>query len=307
MGNDMEVKDERELKALISLVDEPDINIFREITEKIYSYGFSAIPLLEEKWENTLDEKIQQRILSIIHKIQFQNICIELDKWAKSDLKDLLTAFILISRSQYPDVKEEELKKKIENIRKDIWLEINSELTSLEKVKVLNHIFYDVYGFGGNIKNFHTPQNSYLNTLLETRKGNPLSIGMLYMIIAQQLNIPVFGVNMPEHFVLCYTNEHPEDSMKFIDINEVLFYINPFSKGAVFTRKEAEMFIAELKLEPLEIFFKPCSNLDIIRRLINNLLFSYKKIEEPEKIQELELLMNIINQSRSDKFHLEAQ
>ena len=115
------------------------------------------------------------------------------------------------------------------------------------------------------------------------------------MIIAQQLNIPVFGVNMPEHFVLCYTNENAEDNMKFVNINEVLFYINPFSRGAVFTRKEAEMFITKLKLEPQEIFFKPCSNLDIIRRLINNLIFSYKKLEETEKIQELDILMNIIN------------
>ena len=103
----MELKDERELKALISLVDEPNMSIFGEIEEKIYSYGFKAIPFLEEKWENSFDEQVQQRILTIIHKIQFQNICIELDRWVKSDLKDLLTAYILITRSQYTDVKED--------------------------------------------------------------------------------------------------------------------------------------------------------------------------------------------------------
>ena len=291
----MKQKEDRELKALISLIDEPDLSIFEEIAEKIYFYGFIAIPFLEEKWENSFDDLSQHRILSIIHKIQFDNVCKELSDWVCSNEKDLLKAYLLVTRSQYSDIKEDEIREKIENIKKDIWLEINGELTPLEKVKVLNHIFYDVCGFSGNIKNFHTPQNSYLNTLLETRKGNPLSMGMLYMIIAQQLNIPIFGVNMPEHFVLCYTNEHAEDNMKFIDINEVLFYINPFSKGAVFTRKEAEMFISELKLDPLEFFFTPCSNLDIIRRLINNLIFSYNKLQETKKIEELGLLMEIIN------------
>lgn len=291
----MDQKDERELKALISLTDEPDNDIFNQIVKKILLYGTAAIPFLEERWENSFDSLTQQRLLNILHNIQFDNVCIELDHWVKFGSKDMFAAFMHITRYQYPDVNEDEIKQKIGEIRKDIWLELNEGLTALEKVKVINHILYDIHKFSGNVENFHAPQNSYLNTLLETRKGNPLSLGILYMIISQQLNIPVYGVNLPEHFVLAYTNEIAEEKLEFLDENEVLFYINPFSKGAVFSRKEVEHFINQLKLEPLEMFFKPCSNLDIIRRLINNLIYSYNKLGHTDKIKELELLMKMLN------------
>ncbi len=290
----MNQKDERELKALISLTDEPDERIFSELAEKILSYGTKAVPFLEEKWENSFDTLMQQRILNIIHKLQFNKINTELEQWVKSGSENLYDAFLIITRFQYPDVDEEEIKEKLEDIKRDIWLELNEGLTALEKVKVLNHIIYDVHGFTGNTENFHAPQNSYLNTLLETHKGNPLSLGILYIIIARQLDIPVYGINLPEHFVLAYTNELAEEKLEFLDKNAVLFYINPFSKGAVFSKKEAELFIQQLKIEPLEMFFVPCTNLDIIRRLINNLIYSYDKIGETRKIKELETLMKIL-------------
>jgi len=291
----MDQKKERELKALISLTDEPDERIFIEITDKILLYGTEAIPMLEDRWENSFDPVAQQRILNIIHKIQFETIEVELSHWMKFCSNDLFAAYLLVTRFQYPEIKEEEIKKKINDISHDIWLEFNEGLTALEKIKVVNHIFYDVHGFGGNTTDFHLPQNSYLNTLLETHRGNPLSLGMIYIIISQQLNIPVYGVNLPEHFVLAYVNELAEEKLEFLGDDEVLFYINPFSKGAVFTRKEVELFIKQLKIETQEIFFKPCTNIDIIRRLINNLIYSYDKSGDTEKKEELEKLLGVLD------------
>jgi len=290
----MDQHDEREIKALISLTDEPDDRIFAEIAEKIFSYGSTAIPYLEERWENSFDTEMQHRILEIIHKIQFETVTTQLNNWVNSGAMNLFEAYIIITRFQYPDINETEIINKIEAIRKDIWLELNSELTALEKIKVVNHILFEVHKFGGNSEDFHAPQNLYLNTLLETHKGNPLSLGMLYIIIAQQLDIPVYGVNLPDHFVLAYTNELDEESLEFLDKNEVLFYINPFSKGAVFSRKEVELFITQLKIEPKEFFFQPCKNVDIIRRLINNLIYSYEKSGHVQKTKELGVLMNIL-------------
>jgi len=290
----MDQKDEREIKALISLTDEPDEHIFEEIAAKIFSYGANAVPFLEERWENSFDPAMQQRILNIIHKIQYDSITEELGNWVKFGAKNLYVGYMLITKFQYPEVKEEEIKNKLEEIKRDIWLELNEGLTALEKIKVINHIFYDVHNYSGNTTNFHAPQNSYLNTLLETHKGNPLSLGLLYIIIAQQLHLPVFGVNLPEHFVLAYTNDLPEEKLQFLDDGEVLFYINPFSKGAVFSKKEIELFIKQLKIEPQDIFYRPCTNLDIIIRLINNLIYAYDKIGHTQKIKELKVLMKII-------------
>lgn len=292
-----DIKNNNQFKALISMIDEPNEEIYSDIVAKIMDYGKEIVPFLEDYWENSLDQNIQDRVLQIIHKIQYDNIIKDLQEWVQEGSDDLLKAYILVTRFQYPDIKTDTLQKKIDKIKNDIWLELNEGLTALEKIKVINHIIYDVYGFNGNSENFHAPENSYLNTMLETKKGNPLSLGMLYLIVTKPFNLPIYGVNFPDHFVLCYTNEKEDERIGFLEKNDILFYINAFSKGAVFSKKEVDLFIKEHGISSHEIFFKPCNHIAIIRRLINNLIYSYEKEGKKEKIIELEVLLKTINHS----------
>jgi len=285
-----DIEENKELNALIRLLDEPDFRVYDMIREKIFSYGIHAIPVLEDAWESSFNSEIQQRIEQIIHSLQLEELYSDLHIWANTGARELFKGFILITKHQYPDLDVEKMKEQIKSIQQDVWLEINNSLTSLEKIKVLNHILYDVHKFTSNKTNIHAPQNSYLNTLLESKKGNPLSLGILYMTIAQNLDIPVFGVNLPQHFILAYANEIYEKDQRIIDEHDILFYINPFNKGAVFTRREIELFIKQLNIKSDKSHFLPCSNLTIIKRLINNLKFAYDKIGYPDKIGELEKL-----------------
>ena len=287
----MDTQINKELSALINLLDEPDENAFGHIEMKIYSFGQEAIPILEKAWENSFEGIVQERIERIIRKIQQNVLHFEFSNWIKLGSSDLLKGFLLISRTQYPDLDEENITNRIEQMKRDAWLELNDNLTALENIKVLNHIIYDLHNFDGNKINIHAPQNSYINTLLETRKGSPLSLGMLYIIIAQKLNVPVYGVNLPQHFILAYTTEMVKP---YPDENDVLFYLNPFNKGAVFTRREIELFIRQLKIKPEEYYFSPCTNVDIIKRLIHNLKYSYNQLGYPDKIEELENLLKLI-------------
>ena len=277
----------KEIEALISLLDDPDESVFNEIRGKLLSMGNEVIPALEHAWENSFDSLIQQRIENIIHKIQFSSVLLRLKEWAKPENQNLLEGAMIIARYQYPDLDESRILKRIDQIKQDVWLELNNNLTALEKVRVINHIIFDVHGFSGNTANYHAPQNSYINNVLESKKGNPLSLCILYTIIAQDLSIPIHGVNLPEHFVLAYVDDH--DLLPFTgeDSDKVLFYINPFSRGAVFGKKEIDAFLKQLKLKPHNSHYEPCSNVDIIKRLLRNLINSYEKLGYPDKSEEL--------------------
>jgi regulator of sirC expression with transglutaminase-like and TPR domain len=284
-----------EVSALISLLDDPDEEIYTHIKDKLLSMGIQVIPVLEDAWEHSFDTLIQSRIESIIHKIQFEKTLRDLTEWLKPGNQKLLEGALLIAKYQYPDIDEVKVRKHIDQIRQDIWLEINANLTALEKVKVLNHIIFEVHGFSGNTTNYHAPQNSYLNNVLETKKGNPLSLSILYSIIAEDVGIPIFGVNLPEHFILAYIDETTLTEEGGLDDAKVLFYINPFSKGSVFNKREIDSFLKQLKLDPQASFYEPCSNADILRRLLRNLIISYEKLGYPNKIEELkQLLMALV-------------
>lgn len=284
----------KEVFALISLLDDPDEMVFKEVSMKFLSLGEEVIPVLEDAWEHSFDTLIQNRIENIIHQIQFDLIKDALKDWSQPDQQNLLEGALLIARYQYPDIDTAKIKKQIDQIKQDVWLELNENLTALEKVKIINHILFDVHNFSGNTTNYHAPQNSYINNVLESKKGNPLLLSIIYTIIAQNLDIPIYGVNLPEHFILCYVDiEHMGvPSTEGNEGSNVFFYINPFSKGAVFGQKEIDAFLKQLKLEPLAIFYEPCSNLEIIKRLLRNLISSYEKLGYPDKSEELKSLLN---------------
>jgi regulator of sirC expression with transglutaminase-like and TPR domain len=284
------MKDLKELRALISLMDEPDVGLYAQVSRRIIDYGIEALPALEEAWERTLDDFLQQRLISIIHNIQQEHIYAELSNWGKFGSNDLLKGFMLVTRFQYPDLDLEKVTREVGRIAQEVWLELNNNLTALEKVKVVNHVLFDINKFSGNTSNIHSAENFYLKNLLDNRKGNSLSLGILYVMIAQSLKIPVYGVDLPKHFILAYLDEahlNPED--------EVLFYLNPFNKGAVFTRNEISLYIKQMNLEPDESYFRPCSNLAMIQRMINGLIDAYKLQHNTEKASELQHLLTSLD------------
>ena len=284
---------EKELNALIMLLEDPDDQVFEQIRNKLLSLGQEVIPELEHVWETTFNNILQTRNEDIIQTIQFNDVREALADWAHTGGDDLLHGTLLVARYQYPDLDEESVRRQIDLIRKDIWLELNPNLTAYEKVRVINHILFDVHNFSGNTSNYHAPQNSYINNVLEAKKGNPLLLSILYSILAQGLNIPIFGVNLPEHFILAYRDEMAE-MMEPGEEEPILFYINPFSRGAVFSRREIDDFLKQLKLDPIRSFYETCSNVDIIRRQIRNLIIAYEKLGYPNKVEDLKRLLEAL-------------
>lgn len=288
-----EAMTDNELNALINLLEDPDEDVFTTVKDQILSMGSDVIPALEQVWENTFNNILQSRIEDVIHTIQMEQVKAELLLWVETGGNDLLAGTMLISRYQYPDLDTEYVRKQIDLIKRDVWLEINPNLTAYEKVKVINHILFDVYNFSGNTSNYHAPQNSFINNVLESKRGNPLLLSIVYSVIAQGLNIPIYGVNLPEHFILAYRDEY---SIQQEGQEEaILFYINPFSRGAVFSRREIDTFLKQLKLEPNRIFYESCPNIDIVSRQVRNLVNSYEKLGYPNKVDDLKELLVILS------------
>lgn len=284
-----------QIDALISLIDDPDEIIYDQVKHQIVSLGEAVIPRLEAYWEqDTFGNLFQVRIEDIIHEIQFSSVQLALKAWHDNGGEDLLEGMLIINRYQYPELEETEVRDTISKIRQDIWLELNDNLTAFEQVKVINQILFGVHGFRGNKRNYHSAQNSFLNQVLETKKGNPLSLSMLYIILSESLDIPIHGVNLPHHFILAYEDRFNIFNQDSEDENgQVLFYINPFSKGSLLDKGEIERFLQHVKLKPEDRFFKPCSNRVMILRAIHNLMFSFQHSGETDKLKELKVLAAI--------------
>jgi len=285
--------DRKELKAMIALLDDPDEEILTAITCNLLKQGQEVVPELEKAWESTMDEKLQVKLENLIQEIQFNLVKEDLTRWIQTGSEYVLEGACCIARSQFPELSIAKINDQIESIRKDVWIELNSNLTALEKVKILNYILFDLHKFTRNNSDFYSPQNSYINQVIEMRKGNPISLSIVYLSVAYKLGLPIYGVNLPKNFILAYRDEYVSHSSPE-DADDILFYINPYNKGAVLGRREIDYFINQQQITPQPSFYSCCSNRDIIIRLINNLIMSYEKLGYVQKITRLNELLRVM-------------
>lgn len=283
------------LKAMITLLDDSDDEVVAHVTDQLLGYGSGIIPQLEHAWESLEDHGLQERVENIIHKIQFNLTRDSLVDWLENSRHDLLQVMLIVARYQYPELSESRVRNHIESIRIDAWMEMNYYLTALEKVRILNHIFFRIHGFSGNTDHYNDPQNSFINKVLESRKGNPISLCVLYMIIAQRLHIPIYGVNLPQHFILAYLDDSEAAEKLPLAQRETLFYINAFNRGMVFGRKEIDQFLQLIKLPAEERFYRACDVFDIVVRVFNNLITSFEEDKKPEKVAEVTSLREMVH------------
>ena len=271
-----------QLDALISLLDDSDWEVKQHVREKLIGLGAAVIPVLEQKWEESFNPILQKELEDLVHDLQFGLVKQRLTDWKASQNQDLLDGLWILNTYQYPDLELETLKAAIHQLYIEAWTHFSPDLQPLDQVKILNHVFFKQLQFSGNTKNFHSPSNSMLSAVLESKKGNPISLCSIYLLVSQKLGLPIYGVNLPNLFVLIYQQ------------GETNFYINAFNKGLVFSKKEIQNFLEQLKIDPLPVYFEPCTNLAIVLRFLKNLATAFEHLGESSKLGEVKELLEIL-------------
>lgn len=272
-----------ELNALVSLLDDSDHEVRMHVRDRIISIGNDIIPFLENKWENSFNPDIQKEIEELVHDLQFSLLKARLTDWRDTDDRDLLTGLWIINTYQYPDLDYAKLNAEMHQIYFEVWTAFKNDLDPYEQVRAINNVLFNTLRFSANTKNFHSPANSMLSSVLDSKRGNPLTLCSIYLLVAKKLGLPIYGVNLPNLFVLTYKSA------------DVTFYINAFNKGLIFSRKDVFNYLEQLKIDPKEDYFEPCAHLQIMLRMFRNLENSFEKLGESDKVQEIKELIALLN------------
>lgn len=276
----------REVSALISLIEDPDEEIYCQVKKELHRYGDALIPQLEFYWEaNSFGPLFNRRVEQLIHELHYGGIYRRLREWKESD-QDLLEGLLILNRYHYSTESEEELKQRVLKIRQDIWLELNDFLTALEAVNVFNTVLFKIYGFQG--VHHHSHGHLTLSDLLNTKLGEPLIIGALYSWIAESLEIQLPAINMPGYCILAYEE---------MDLNgqpEILFYVNPHESGQIMCLEDLELMMKDLQYPYDTRFFQSCSRIEWMARLINAFINEAMAKQDNDKVQELRALQSLM-------------
>ena len=280
------MEETKEISALFKLIDDPDEEVFGVVTTKIIDFGKTIIPNLEHLWETTPNEQIQERIEMIIHRLHYTDLTEDFRQWTLAGHHDLLVGALLVSKFQYPDLSTSATLLEVEKIRRNVWLELNNYLTPLEQIRIVTGILYSYYNLKGNEVAYTDVNEFLIHKVLESKRGNQLSNGILYLLLCDLLDIPVKAVGVPKQFVLAYfkpgySSETTDDHQSKIE-----FFIDP-SSGMVFTHKDVENYFKRISVPPVPAYFRPLSNIKVIQYFLEEVAKCFDNEKEQYKKEEL--------------------
>jgi regulator of sirC expression with transglutaminase-like and TPR domain len=182
---------------------------------------------------------------------------------------------LLMAACHYPSLPVESYLQRL-----DAWTQrARSLMNRLDNrpapvIHAINQVLFTEEGFRGNNDDYYHPANSFLNEVMETKRGIPISLSALYLAIAHRLGAPLFGVSLPMHFLVKYVSE----------IGEIL--LDPFYGGKTVTLEECRRRLELACGAPVEIeseYLNAASNRQILFRMLNNLKLIYLRAEEYER------------------------
>lgn len=284
----------KEISALFHLIDDPDDEVFITVTDRIISHGRAIIPNLENLWENSPDENVQGRIELIIHKLHFRDLVEEFTEW-KNGTCELLHGSLLVAKYCNPELIATSALQEIEKIRRNIWLELNSYLTPLEQVNVISGILYSYYKLKGNEVSYDIKEDFLINKLIENKKGNSITNGILYLILCELLDIPAKAINIPKQFILGYFDiDYQFPNPAKIQSEKINFYIDPLN-GQVYSHKDVESYFKRISVPSVPSYFKPLNDKRIIQHLLEEFSKCFADPAQMYKKNELLFLARLLD------------
>ena len=284
----------KEIVALLTLIDDPDQDVFDAVSEKIVHYGKPIIANLEHLWETTPEEHTQERIELLIHRLHYRDLVEDFRQWNISGHHDLMLGALLVAKFQYPDISTSPVLVEIEKIRRNIWLELNNYLTPLEQINIVTSILYSYYGLKGGETNYTEPNEFLLHKTLQAKRGNQISNGILYLILCELLDIPVRAINLPKQFVIAYFKPGYSEENLPDPYHKIEFFIDPAS-GQVFTHQDVESYFKRIAVHPVGTYFKPQANKPVIIQLLEEFSKCFDGDKEKYKQKELIELASLLS------------
>jgi hypothetical protein len=258
-----------EIISLLKLLEDPDENIYRVIKDKILDNGEMFKIYLENYHSLSMDELAIERSENLLDEISLNNLKLKLINYVDNKDSDLLDGVLLLETYFNRDIDTKQIKNDCEEIIHKVWLEINDGLTVLEKVRIINTILFQTYNFRKYpIGEFKQEYLSFTNFVSYKKYISP-TISLLYCIIAERVNIPIYPIEIPGIFLVAYVNKEIAESVYKDNIenkNSIVFYIHPYDGGGLIDRRILEKYI---KLQKMTF------SLSDVKILSNNEFMSY--------------------------------
>lgn len=263
--------DSARIDALVTLLADDDPKVGETIAQHLKEIGAAALPALEDA-AGSPNPLLGARARTLVGDLKRDATVTAIGAFGRHDPVPLERGLLLVSRLHTPDLDTGACASRLDRMAEDLMLRLDPGDGVDALIAGLARYLHQDQGFAANTDDYYDVNNSYLHTLLETRRGIPISLSCLYVLIAERLNLPFYGVGMPGHFLVRYHDGH--DSR----------IVDPYGRGRVLDREGCTALLRGLGLNYDERYLEPVSSRYILERTLKNLIAIYANQERTESL-----------------------
>jgi len=255
---------DKEILDIIPLLDDPDQYIQDALFRHLRNMGRPALEQLERVFRESGEVKVpgvKKMLAALREDLKFE----ALEKWIGQPADDLLGGLGLIQDILTCDADRQDLQDVLMNCVNEVCVEIRDDQTVMEKVKLLNHVFFHRLCFKTTDPMFSMPENTFIHRALDQREGSPIAVGIIYLLLAYHAGVQIRGRIFKGGFLPAVTDA----------AGQVLFYVNVYKNGLLFPHSELESFLAGLNLQIPAESFREARPEDLAQIYAETLYFSY--------------------------------
>ena len=272
-----EVLSERQRAALLNLLGDDDPAIYRTVRAKILSFGPAAAEWLRPHLLSG-DPALRRRAQQIVSHFdrqaadnRFLAFCLK-----HGQEFDIEQGAWLLAQTQYPEINVEAYQALLDSFAGELASRLEPGADPKQLLATVHKYVFRELGFAGNEQNYYDPENSYLNRVIDRRKGNPINLCLVYISLARRLQLPVIGIGLPAHFICRYQSSAAE------------IYVDPFNRGKLLTKADCIQYLTRGNYSLREDYLTPVSPRRMLLRICGNLHQIYLHLELAQEATRLQ-------------------
>jgi regulator of sirC expression with transglutaminase-like and TPR domain len=279
---------ERELHSLLSLLDDPDIAVATVVEERIRSHGQYVIEPLTSFLGTCQDQLAIERASGILRDLTTDALSEEFTQLRNlmkvKPMTGLEHGVFLIARYGYPSLDINYYKRELDSLAGMLYDRIKGIHSPIDLLSATNDFFFKEKKFRGNHQHFLEADNSYINQVIDRRLGIPISLSVLYLLVAgKRLHLPFSGASTPGHFLI-----------RFDGIRDEPLFIDAFNGGIILRSEDIRRFLYTSGIPYYESFISPAQPRNILLRMLRNLMILFEEQKDHEAHHTVERFHSIL-------------
>lgn len=257
------------VEALVRLLEEEEER-FEIVRRKLIEIGAPALPLLKRSAVYGAP-LVSERAADILESIRLETLDRAWQEYVRKEPCPLEEGVFLLAQFYDPSIDIGRYRGELDRMAEVLGGRIGTDTAPKKIIEIINDYLFHELRFSGNKLQYYLPENNYIHTVLDRRKGIPISLSAVMLLLAERLRLPLYGVGLPGHFLVKWVSEKGE------------IFIDPFNQGQILTRDEIAAYLAEGGMAWKNEYLEKVSSRQTIARMIRNLIHIYTQEGETEK------------------------